>query len=63
MVMNVVILMLAVTACYTITSLSDKYAVSEAKFTGNEFILLLYKKVDKNEKKWYNKSGDKNEEI
>lgn len=35
--MNVFILMLAVTACYTITSLSDKYAVAEAKFTGNEF--------------------------
>ena len=41
MVMNVVILMLAVTVCYTITSLSDKYAVSEAKFTGNEFTFLM----------------------
>lgn len=41
MVMNAVILMLAVTACYTITSLSDKYAVSEAKFTGNEFTFLM----------------------
>ena len=41
MVMNVVILMLAVTACYTISSLSDKYAVSEAKFTGNEFTFLM----------------------
>lgn len=41
MVMNVVILMLAVTACYTITSLSDKYAVSKAKFTGNEFTFLM----------------------
>ncbi len=41
MVMNVVIMMLAVTACYTITSLSDKYAVSEAKFTGNEFTFLM----------------------
>lgn len=39
--MNVVIMMLAVTACYTITSLSDKYAVSEAKFTGNEFTFLM----------------------
>ncbi|MBQ8614190.1 MAG: hypothetical protein IJ416_08265 [Ruminiclostridium sp.] len=39
--MNVVILMLAVTACYTISSLSDKYAVSEAKFTGNEFTFLM----------------------
>ncbi len=41
MVMEVVIMMLAVTACYTITSLSDKYAVSEAKFTGNEFTFLM----------------------
>ncbi len=41
MVMNVVIMMLSVTACYTITSLSDKYAVSEAKFTGNEFTFLM----------------------
>lgn len=39
--MNVIIMMLAVTACYTITSLSDKYAVSEAKFTGNEFTFLM----------------------
>ena len=39
--MNVVIMMLAVTACYTISSLSDKYAVSEAKFTGNEFTFLM----------------------
>ena len=41
MLMNVVILMLAVMVCYTITSLSDKYAVSEAKFTGNEFTFLM----------------------
>lgn len=41
MVMNVVILMLSVTVCYTITSLSDKYAVSEAKFTRNEFTFLM----------------------
>ncbi len=41
MVMNVVILMLMVTVCYTISSLSDKYAVSEAKFTGNEFTFLM----------------------
>ena len=39
--MNVFILMLTVTACYTITSLSDKYAVAEAKFTGNEFTFLM----------------------
>lgn len=41
MVMDVVILMLAVTVCYTISSLSDKYAVAEAKFTGNEFTFLM----------------------
>lgn len=41
MVMNVVFLMLAVMVCYTITSLSDKYAVAEAKFTGNEFTFLM----------------------
>ncbi len=41
MVMNVVIMMLAVTACYTITSLSDKYAVAQAKFSGNEFTFLM----------------------
>lgn len=41
MVMNVVILMLAVTVCYTISSLSDKYAVAEAKFTGDEFTFLM----------------------
>ncbi|MBQ8786321.1 MAG: hypothetical protein IJZ61_01650 [Oscillospiraceae bacterium] len=39
--MNVVLLMLAVMVCYTITSLSDKYAVAEAKFTGNEFTFLM----------------------
>ncbi|MBQ4165793.1 MAG: hypothetical protein IJD85_05670 [Oscillospiraceae bacterium] len=39
--MDVVIMMLAVTACYTTTSLSDKYAVSKAKFTGNEFTFLM----------------------
>lgn len=41
MVMDAVFLMLAVTACYTISSLSDKYAVSEAKFTGDEFTFLM----------------------
>ncbi len=41
MVMEVILMMLAVTACYTITSLSDKYAVSKAKFTGNEFTFLM----------------------
>lgn len=39
--MSVILMMLAVTACYTISSLSDKYAVSEAKFTGNEFTFLM----------------------
>lgn len=34
-------MMLAVTACYTATSLSDKYAVVKAKFSGNEFTFLL----------------------
>lgn len=33
--------MLAVTACYTVTSLSDKYAVSKAGFSGNEFTFLM----------------------
>ncbi len=41
MVMKVIIFMLIVTVCYTITSLSDKYAVSKAKFTGNEFTFLM----------------------
>lgn len=39
--MSVFILMLAVTACYTTTSLSDKYAASETGFTGNEFTFLM----------------------
>lgn len=39
--MNVIILMLIVTVCYTTTSLSDKYAVSETNFTGNEFTFLM----------------------
>lgn len=34
-------LMLAVTCCYTITSLSDKFAVSKAGFSGNEFTFLM----------------------
>lgn len=33
--------MLAVTVCYTITSLSDKYAIAEAKLSGNEFTFLM----------------------
>ena len=39
--MNVLVLMLGVTACYTITSLSDKYAASEAKLSGDEFTFLM----------------------
>lgn len=39
--MNVFVLMLAVTACYTVSSLSDKYAVSKAGFSGNEFTFLM----------------------
>ncbi len=33
--------MLAVTCCYTISSLSDKFAVSKAGFDGNEFTFLM----------------------
>ncbi|MCM1328637.1 MAG: hypothetical protein NC253_04275 [Ruminococcus sp.] len=39
--MNVFALMLTVTCCYTISSLSDKYAASTAKFSGNEFTFLM----------------------
>lgn len=39
--MSVFILMLAVTACYTTTSLSDKYAASKTGFTGDEFTFLM----------------------
>ncbi len=38
--MNVVILMLAVTACYTICSLNDKYA-AKANLSGDEFTFLM----------------------
>lgn len=34
-------LMLGVTACYTISSLSDKYAVAKAKFSKDEFTFLM----------------------
>lgn len=34
-------LMLAVTCCYTISSLSDKFAVSKSGFGGNEFTFLM----------------------
>ena len=36
-----IVLMLAVTACYTVTSLSDKYAASGANFNGHEFTFLM----------------------
>lgn len=39
--MNAVILMLAVTACYTICSLNDKYAVAKANLSGDEFTFLM----------------------
>lgn len=39
--MNSIVLMLAVTACYTLSSLGDKYAVSKAKFNGSEFTFLM----------------------
>lgn len=39
--MNAVMLMIGVTLCYTISSLSDKYAVSDAKFSGDEFTFLI----------------------
>ncbi len=39
--MNVFALMLTVTCCYTISSLSDKYAASTAKLSGNEFTFLM----------------------
>ncbi len=39
--MNEFILMLSVTACYTFTSLSDKYAVSRAKLKSSEFTFLM----------------------
>lgn len=38
---NVFTLMLGVTACYTVTSFSDKYAVSKTKFSGDEFTFLM----------------------
>lgn len=39
--MNAVILMLAVTACYTICSLNDKYAAAKANFSSDEFTFLM----------------------
>ena len=39
--MNVVILMLAVTACYTICSLNGKYAAAKANLSGDEFTFLM----------------------
>ena len=39
--MDVIFFMLGVTACYTITSLSDRYAAHDVKFTGSEFTCLM----------------------
>lgn len=39
--MTVFLMMLAVTACYTVTSLNDKYASSGVKFEGSEFTFLM----------------------
>ncbi len=39
--MYIIFLMLGVTACYTVTSLSDKYAVAKEKFTGDEFTFIM----------------------
>ncbi len=39
--MNAFVMMLIVTACYTVTSLNDKYASSGAKLGGNEFTFLM----------------------
>ena len=39
--MNAFALMLGVTACYTLSSLSDKYAAAKAKFEPDEFTFLM----------------------
>lgn len=39
--MNAVLMMLGVTVCYTICSLSDKYAIVGAKLSGDEFTFLM----------------------
>lgn len=39
--MNAILLMLSVTGCYTLSSLSDKYAVSRARLTQNQFTLIM----------------------
>lgn len=39
--MTAFLMMIAVTACYTVTSLNDKYASSDAKFGGCEFTFLM----------------------
>lgn len=35
--MNVIILMLTVTTCYTICALNDKYAAAKTSFSNDEF--------------------------
>ena len=39
--MNVFALMAGVTACYTVSSLSDKYAAAKAEFAPGEFTFLM----------------------
>lgn len=39
--MNAVLMMLGVTACYTLCSLSDKYAIVKAKLSGDEFTFVM----------------------
>lgn len=39
--MNAVLMMLGVTVCYTICSLSDKYAIVGAKLSGDEFTFVM----------------------
>lgn len=39
--MNLIFMMLGVTTCYTITSLSDKYAAAKVGLSGDEFTFLM----------------------
>ena len=39
--MEAIFLMLGVTACYTTTSLTDRYAAHDAKISGNDFTFLM----------------------
>ncbi len=40
-IMEAIFLMLGVTACYTTTSLTDRYAAHDAKISGNDFTFLM----------------------